>query len=281
MFNRRNIIIVASVAAAGLLLILLLGGGRSDKPRVKIQEGTANAQSQQEAAPDELFAQAMAYKEDGELPKAQQILRLIYNEYIDYERIEEVQRELEMINMRIIFSNTPSPSAVIHEVVKGDTLGELAKKYGTTIELIKRSNNLNSNIIRIGQKLRIWQGRFNIFVDKSQNILILKEGDNVIKVYNVSTGKNNSTPVGSFKITSKLTDPVWFNKGVVVPPESPANVLGSRWLGFDIPGYGIHGTVEPDRIGEQVTAGCVRMRNQEVEELYSIIPIGTEVTIVN
>ncbi len=281
MLNRRNIIILAVVAVAGILLLLLLGGGRSDKPRVKIQEGTANAQNRQEAAPDELFNQAMAYKQDGELPKAQQILRLIYNEYVDYERIEEVQRELESINMRIIFSNTPSPSAVVHEVVKGDTLGELAKKYGTTIELIKRSNNLDSNIIRIGQKLRIWRGTFNIFVDKSQNILILKEGDNVVKVYNVSTGKNNSTPVGSFKITSKLTDPVWFNKGVVVPPESPANVLGSRWLGFDIPGYGIHGTVEPDRIGEQVTAGCVRMRNSDVEELYSIIPIGTEVNVVN
>ncbi|MCA9402886.1 MAG: L,D-transpeptidase family protein [Candidatus Omnitrophica bacterium] len=282
MFNRRNIIIAAVVAAAGILLLLMLGGGGSDdKPRVKIQEGTANAQSQQEAAPQELFEQAMAYKAEGELPKAQQILRLIYNEYIDYEHIEEVQRELEAINMRIIFSNAPSPSAVIHEVVKGDTLGELAKKYGTTIELIKRSNNLDSNIIRIGQKLRIWRGEFNIFVDKSQNILILKEGDNVIKVYNVSTGKNNSTPVGSFKITSKLTDPVWFNKGVVVPPESPANVLGSRWLGFDIPGYGIHGTVDPDKIGQQVTAGCVRMRNSDVEELYSIIPVGTQVAIVN
>lgn len=282
MFNQRNMIILAAVVVSGILLLLVFSGGKnSEQPRVKITEGTANAQSGQEAAPQELFDQAMAYKEDGELPKAQQILRLIYNEYIDYERIEDVQQELERINMRIIFSNTPSPSATIHEVVKGDTLGELAKKYGTTIELIKRSNNLDSNIIRIGQKLRIWSGRFNIFVDKSQNILILKEGEHVIKVYNVSTGKNNSTPVGSFKVTNKLTDPVWFNKGVVVPPESPANVLGSRWLGFDIPGYGIHGTVEPDKIGEQVTAGCVRMLNTDVEELYSIIPVGTEVAIVN
>ncbi len=53
------------------------------------------------------------------------------------------------------------------------TLAELAKKHGTTIELIKRSNNLSSNVIRIGQKLRIWTGTFNIFVDKSQNIPII------------------------------------------------------------------------------------------------------------
>jgi lipoprotein-anchoring transpeptidase ErfK/SrfK len=121
-----------------------------------------------------------------------------------------------------------------------------------------------------------------VFVDKSQNILILKDGADVVKVYNVSTGANNSSPVGEFTITSKLKDPVWFNKGIVVPPESPANVLGTRWLGFEeAPGYGIHGTVEPDKIGQQVTAGCVRMRNEEVEELYSILPMGTKVTIVD
>ena len=56
-------------------------------------------------------------------------------------------------------------------------------------------------------------------------------------------------------------------------------VLGTRWMGFDITGYGIHGTTEPDKIGQQVTAGCVRMRNEEVEELYTLIPVGTEVTI--
>ena len=66
-----------------------------------------------------------------------------------------------------------------------------------------------------------------------------------------------------------------------MPPESPENVLGTRWMGFDIPGYGIHGTVEPKAIGQQVTAGCVRMLNEQVEELYSILPVGTEVVIVD
>jgi lipoprotein-anchoring transpeptidase ErfK/SrfK len=87
--------------------------------------------------------------------------------------------------------------------------------------------------------------------------------------------------VGTFKITTKLENPVWFKAGAVIPPESPDNVLGTRWLGFDIEGYGIHGTVEPDKIGQQVTAGCVRMRNHEVEELYKILPRNTEVTVVD
>ena len=183
--------------------------------------------------------------------------------------------------MNIIFSNRPVPESTTHEVQTGDTIGKLVSQYGTTADLIRISNNLRGDTIRVGQKLRIWQGKFSVYVDKSQNVLFLKSGEEIIKVYHVSTGTDNSTPVGKFKIVSKLVNPVWFNKGIVVPPDSPQNVLGSRWMGFDLPGYGIHGTIDPQTIGQQVTAGCVRMRNEEVEELYSLLPLGTEVIIVD
>jgi lipoprotein-anchoring transpeptidase ErfK/SrfK len=122
---------------------------------------------------------------------------------------------------------------------------------------------------------------FSILVDKSQNILILKSNEEVIKTYIVSTGANNSTPTGTFKIINKIPHPTWFKAGAVVPAGTPDNILGTRWLGFDLPGYGIHGTTEPQSLGQQVTQGCVRMANLEVEELYTIIPVGTEVTIID
>ena len=50
-------------------------------------------------------------------------------------------------------------------------------------------------------------------------------------------------------------------------------------MGFDLAGYGIHGTIEPKELGKQVTQG-VRMGNADVEEFYSIVPVGTEVTII-
>jgi len=52
-------------------------------------------------------------------------------------------------------------------------------------------------------------------------------------------------------------------------------------MGFDLAGYGIHGTTEPKELGKQVTQGCVRLSNPEVEELYVIVPVGTEVTVVD
>ena len=246
-------------------------------PKRNAEQGKSSAHSSLQ----ELLKQSVILKKDRELMKLKEVYQEILTEYSDYEHIDAVQNELDDLNIQIIYSNTMTPKTVMHEVQNKDTLAVIAKKYGTTVDLIKMNNNLKNDVIRVGQKLRVWMGNFNIFVDKSQNILILKDSNEVVKVYKVSTGENNSTPVGQFKIINKLKDPVWFNKGIVVPPESPQNVLGSRWLGFDLPGYGIHGTIEPESIGRQVTAGCVRMRNQDVEELYILVPAGAQVVIVD
>ncbi|MCX5711312.1 MAG: L,D-transpeptidase family protein [Candidatus Omnitrophica bacterium] len=163
----------------------------------------------------------------------------------------------------------------------GDTLTRIAREFKTTPELIAKSNNLTDSKIIPGRKIKVWSAPFSILVDKSQNTLTLKSDEEVIKVYIVSTGKNNSTPVGTYKITNKLVNPTWFKSGAVIPAGSTDNVLGTRWMGFDLAGYGIHGTTEPQNLGKQVTAGCVRLGNPDVEELYTIIPVGTEVTIVD
>ncbi len=266
-------IIIGGAAVLVIIVIVMFPKGKESVVEPTVKQDTTGAR---------LYDQASSLKMSGDVVQAKEAYQKILTEHPDFVEVEKVQKELEDLNMKIIFSNTPIENkTLVHQIESGDTLGELAKKYGTTIDLIKRSNNLSSNVIHIGQKLRIWTGTFNIFVDKSQNILILKDGHDVLKVYNVSTGNENSTPVGEFTITSRLVDPVWFNKGVAVPPESPQNVLGSRWLGFDRAGYGIHGTIDPETIGQQITAGCVRMRNKDVEEIYSLIPRGTKVVVVN
>ena len=270
----RNVII-------GGIAVCLLVAGVIFWPKHKNVETSEGVRTVSKSDIKQLHKQAAALKQDRKLIESKEAYQNILTEHPNVENVETIQKELEKVNLDIIFTNTPAPEAVVHEVAVGDTIGKIAKKYGTTVDLIKRCNNLSTDTIRVGQKLRVWTGKFSIFVDKSQNILILKTGEDVVKVYSVSTGTNNSTPVGTFTITSKLVDPVWFHNGAVVPPESPQNVLGSRWMGFDMPGYGIHGTVDPESIGQQVTAGCVRMRNEEVEELYTLVPAGTQVVIVD
>jgi lipoprotein-anchoring transpeptidase ErfK/SrfK len=268
--NRRILGLVGGIVLLLVVWLTLVTGQK--RPMAK-RSSAVSAQ--------ELYKQAVALKKDQDLLNAREWYKRIIAEYPGFENIAGVQKELEALNLEIIFSNVPTPQTVIHEVQSGDTLGKLASKYGTTVELIKKSNNLATDTIRLGQKLRIWTGQFNIFVDKSQNILVLKNGNDVVKIYQVSTGEHNNTPTGTFTITNKLVNPVWYKAGAIIPPESPQNVLGSRWLGFDLLGYGIHGTVDPESIGRQVTAGCVRMRNADVEELYSLVSTGTQVVIVD
>ena len=180
-----------------------------------------------------------------------------------------------------LLSSQADVHSTIHEVKPGENLTLISKKYNTTADLLKKINNLSSDRLSPGMKLKVPAYRFSVVVDKSQNILILKGDEEVLKTYVVSTGSNDSTPAGVFKVTQKLVNPTWYKAGAVVPYGSPGNILGTRWLGISKKGYGIHGTTEPEKLGQQVTAGCIRMRNEDVEELYGFLPPGSEVTIVD
>lgn len=229
-----------------------------------------------------LVAQALAFESQGKKLDAKKTYEQIFTEFVDYKDIEKIHTNLERLNMEILFSNIQTPQTIVYEVASGDSLSKISKKFNITMDLIKRSNQMKTDIVRLGQKLRIWKGKFTVWVDKSQNILLLKSDEDILKTYSVSTGENNSTPIGTFKIVNKLENPIWYKEdGIVIPSGSPENALGSRWLGFDLKGYGIHGTIAPETIGQQMSSGCVRMYNKDVEELFAILPHGTEVTIVD
>ena len=230
----------------------------------------------------ELYNQAETFFKEGNYIEAKMSYKEIITEYPGFKEIALVEEKLHDLNRRILFSSLATANTKIYEVQSGDSLAKIAKKFNTTVGLIKKSNGLSSDVIRVGRRLRIWTGKFSCIVDKSQNTLTLKSDDEIIIVYRVATGANNHTPAGNYQIVNKLVDPVWYKQGKAIPPESPENILGTRWMGFNEPfsDYGIHGTTEPDTIGQQVTQGCVRMLNEDVEELYSILPVGTEVTII-
>ena len=192
---------------------------------------------------------------------------------------DTAQSELEELNMKILFSPTETENSLIYTVKPGDNLYNIAKKYKTTVDLIRKSNFLKNDVIRPDMKLKISKAKFTIEVDKSDNVLQLFSDGSLLKTYRVATGTDNSTPIGQFTIDTKLENPTWYKAGAVVPPDSAENILGTRWLGFSLKGYGIHGTTMPETIGQQSSSGCIRMLNQDVEEIYSIVPIGTIVTV--
>ena len=111
--------------------------------------------------------------------------------------------------------------------------------------------------------------------------LELFENNELVRSYRIAVGKRSTpTPIGTFRIANQAKNPTWYgpNKEVVKP--GPANPVGTRWIGLDKKGYGIHGTNAPKSIGRAASHGCIRMRRQDVEELFTLVRVGDGVTIV-
>ncbi len=91
------------------------------------------------------------------------------------------------------------------------------------------------------------------------------------------------TPTGTFRVTNLQADPVWQHPitGEVVAA-GPNNPLGSHWIGFwsdEDTQVGFHGTNQADLIGSAVSHGCLRMHNEDIQEIFERVEIGTPVEV--
>lgn len=110
--------------------------------------------------------------------------------------------------------------------------------------------------------------------------LVLLEDGRVVKIYRVAIGASASpTPSGQFKIVHRIPNPTYYAPGVVLPP-GPENPLGTHWIGLDLKHFGIHGTNQPRSIGRKASHGCIRMRNEDVAELFARVRAGDTVELL-
>jgi lipoprotein-anchoring transpeptidase ErfK/SrfK len=118
-----------------------------------------------------------------------------------------------------------------------------------------------------------------IVVSITDRKLAVIEQDRVLKIFPTAVGAPESpSPVGVYKIVNGIPDPTWYYKGKIVGPGKD-NPLGTRWLGLNIKGYGIHGTNAPSSIGHNASHGCVRLRNRDVEVLFGMVGVGDQVEL--
>ncbi|WP_182199475.1 L,D-transpeptidase [Paraliobacillus salinarum] len=128
------------------------------------------------------------------------------------------------------------------------------------------------------------QSPFVIVNKATLQLAFINEGE-VKEVFPVATGLTKDlTPEGMFNIIVKAEQPYYRKKNI--PGGDPKNPLGARWIGFDAKDtngrvYGVHGTNKPETIGHRVSAGCIRMKNENVIALFNEVPIGTKIWIVD
>jgi lipoprotein-anchoring transpeptidase ErfK/SrfK len=171
---------------------------------------------------------------------------------------------------------------VPHQVAPGDTLNRIARRYRTTSELLAKSNRICGDRLNVGDILWVPTGTVELVVDKSANTLTVFRNGKFFCQYRVATGVNNCTPVGEFTITERVERPTWWRPedNRPIPYGDPEHELGTHWLAWSLKGFGIHGTNKPESIGTQASRGCVRMRNEDVAEVFALAPVGTRVRVV-
>jgi len=109
--------------------------------------------------------------------------------------------------------------------------------------------------------------------------LVLVENDEVVRVFSVAVGAPDSpSPVGTFSIVNRVSNPTYYKPGTVMSP-GPTNPVGTRWIGLSVKGYGIHGTDRPGSIGFAKSHGCIRLRNADVERLFELVRPGDVVEL--
>lgn len=132
-----------------------------------------------------------------------------------------------------------------------------------------------------------------IIIDSGNRFLYLIRGNGQARRYGVGVGKDDMGWTGTEIISRKAHWPEWRppaemiarerKKGRILPAMmagGEANPLGARALYLGSTLYRIHGTNAPWTIGTQASSGCIRMRNQDVIELYDMVGVGTKVVVM-
>ncbi|WAP68225.1 L,D-transpeptidase [Jiella pelagia] len=132
-----------------------------------------------------------------------------------------------------------------------------------------------------------------IVIDSRSHFLYLVGENGTARRYGVGTGKEGFGWSGTHRVTRKAEWPGWTppaqmiarerKKGRNLPahmPGGPANPLGARAMYLGSTLYRIHGTNQPWTIGRNVSSGCIRMRNEDVTDLYGRVPVGTKVVVL-
>lgn len=153
--------------------------------------------------------------------------------------------------------------------------------------LIARTNQLRSSTaIRADDELRVPLARPRAVVDLSARWVFYFLGEEVAAAWRVGVGKQGAeTRVGRYTIKDKQENPPWHRAGhPMVAFGDPENPLGTRWMSWDDENgwhssLGFHGTNDETGVGGAVSAGCIRMRNADVEQLFEILPVGSEVLV--
>ena len=226
------------------------------------------------------FEAAAKLRQEGKLAEARSALTQFLQKYPNSQNSEAAKDLLGEVNISILLSKYPSPEKQEYIVKSGDVLARVAAKTKSTPELIMRTNNMSSTMLRIGDRLLISHPEFSIFIQKKTGDIVLLDRGTFFKRYKIRSTKLPAKAPA--RINTKVAEIMAWRDGKRVGFGTKEYAGSARWIRLTQPGY----VLFPEPSSPSAQPGGVPppptgfgMAPSEVEELSSLVSNKTSVTI--
>jgi LysM repeat protein len=267
-----------------LLAIVIFGGAAFFSYNIFVKQEIAVRAEQESDAPPQAtpdfglteFRAAQGLKEDGKLSEARSALVAFLERYPTGPHTEEAKDLLGQVNISMLLSRYPAPGKSEYTVKRGDVIARVASKMKTTPDLIMRMNNMNSTMLRIGERLMISHPDFSLFVQRNERVVVLLDHGQFFKRYHVQNVKllGRQAP----KISTHVADVMAWKNGKRVGFGTKEYPSSTRWIRLAANGYILYaeasGGVPPPPQGLQMEA-------RDLVELSTLVNNKTPATITD
>ena len=201
------------------------------------------------------------------------------------------------VNTRIFFSNEPSPRKTEYMVKSGDALASIARRLKSSADAIARVNNLDSTLIRPGEKLLVPQLDFTITIDLPRDRVIVHDSHGFFTQYPIVSAE--LPPARQLTIHTKVTAKSFWENGKPVRPLPGAQAEGTPRIDLGHTGYVLYGVDEgSDAITSDIAVEAedkeetlnshdsnrppqgIAMLKDDLAEIELLIRKGTPVTVI-
>ncbi len=216
----------------------------------------------------------------------EQLSQMYFHDEMTAEERQYVAKHLDQLAGGVLFSRRHHVLEPAYLVKDGDTAESIANQYKITPELLRKLNGIpNDGNVTAGTQLKILRGPLDARIYPGYHEMVVVTRGKYACRFPISVGSSYAGQEGNFTVQEKA-----LNRGYqlapgleVIPPGDPANPLGSRWieLSKEQGTIGVHGTNMPEQIGTtRRSAGFFGLREQDIAEVYDMLTVGSNVTIV-
>jgi lipoprotein-anchoring transpeptidase ErfK/SrfK len=192
---------------------------------------------------------------------------------------QQLTRLLDQVAGTVVYS-TQHLLEPPYEVQPGERLEDIGEKYSVPWELLAKINGIDDPAaLRPGERLKVVRGPFQAVVSLEHRELTILTGDgSYAGRFKIGIGSEHPPQEGTFSVSEKVANPVYYGRDRAISAEDPANPLGERWIGLGKT-LGIHGTNNPENIGRTDLPGSISLNQRDIEDVYDILSLGSRVTI--